>query len=181
MFNEYVNEKNKKILELENRRKIYELVKEYSGCHFRELERKSNISIGILKYHLNFLSKHELIKQEKYGQKIRYFPKYFQSENTKLLSLLRQDKVRKIILFLLINKNPNHEDIVKFIQAPPSTVSWHIKKLLQENIISQKKEGRKTRYHLIIDEEEIKKLLILYKESFLDSLVNRTIEMWEIK
>lgn len=30
-------------------------------------------------------------------------------------------------------------------------------------------------------EEEIIKLLVAYKESFLDSLVNKTIEMWEIK
>jgi len=48
-------------------------------------------------------------------------------------------------------------------------------------VISHVKEGRKTSYKLLINEEEIMKLLVYYKESFLDSLVNKTIEMWEIK
>ena len=181
MLQEYLSEKNKKILELENRRKAYELVKKYSGCHFRELERKSNLPAGVLKYHLDFLNRHEIIRQEKDGNNMRYFPATIQLENTKLLSLLRRDSIRKIILFILVNKNPHHEDIASFVHLSPSTVSWHIKKLLKNNIISQMKEGRKTVYRLLIEEDKIIKTLILYKESFLDSLVNKTIEMWDIK
>lgn len=178
---EYLDEKNKKILELETRRKIYEIVKKHSGSHFRELERISKLPTGVLNYHLNFLTKHELITQEKDGNNIRYFLKNIDFENRKLLSLLRQESIRKIILFILTNKNSYHEDIVRSVSLSPSTVSWHIKKLLSSGTIEQIKEGRKTSYKLLINEEEIIKLLVAYKESFLDSLVNKTIEMWEIK
>ncbi len=181
MSYEYLDEKNKKILELETRKSIYELVKRYSGCHFRELERKSKLSTGILKYHLDFLAKHNLIKQEKDGNNLRYFLSDIQIENRKLLSFLRQESIRKIILFMLANKDCHHEDIVRFVKLSASTVSWHLKKLLRNNVITQIKEGRKTIYKLLINEEEIVKLLIYYKESFLDSLVNKTIEMWNIK
>ncbi|MEK6935005.1 MAG: winged helix-turn-helix transcriptional regulator [Nanoarchaeota archaeon] len=180
MLQEYLSEKNKKILELETRRKIYELVKKYSGCHFRELERKSNLPTGVLQYHLNYLTKNELIKQEKVGNNICYFLNVL-SENWKLLSLLRQKNIRKIILFILTNKNHYHLDIVRFTNLSPSTVSWHLNKLIKNGIIAQAKEGRKTNYKLLIDEKEIIRLLISYKESFFDSLVNKTIEMWEIK
>lgn len=178
---EYLDGKNKKILELETRSKVYELVKKYSGCHFRELERISKLSSGVLKYHLNFLAKHGLIKQEKDGNNLRYFLVDIQFENIRLLSLLRQRSIRKIILFMLIKDDFYYEDLVESVKLSPSTVSWHLKKLLVNGIISQHKTGRKTKYKLLASEEEIVKLLISYKESFLDSLVNKTIEMWEIK
>ncbi len=177
---EYFHDKNGKILELESRKKIYELVKKHSGCHFRELERKSNFPTGVLKYHLDFLAKHNLIKREKDGNNIRYFLLDIHLENRKLLSLLRQESIRKIILSILANQNCHHEDIVRFVNLSPSTVSWHIRKLVNAQIISQIKEGRKTTYKILIDKEEIIKILVAYKESFLDSLVNKTIEMWDI-
>jgi len=181
MSYEYLKEKNKKVLELETRRKVYGLVKKYSGCHFREIERKGKFSTGVIKYHLDFLTKHGLIKQEKDGNSLRYFLTDIQSENRKLLGLLRQDSIRKIILFILTKKDVHHEDIVRFVNLSPSTVSWHIKKLLRNEIITRVKVGRKTTYKLLIQEEEIVRLLISYNESFLDTLVNKTIEMWDIK
>ncbi len=181
MSHEYYDEKNKKILELETRRKIYELVKRYSGDHFRALERKSNLSVGVLKYHINFLTKHNFIRQEKDGNNTRYFIANIQHENRKLLGLLRQKNIRKIILCIFSNENCHHEDIVKYVNISPSTVSWYLKRLEREEIISYVKDGRKTTYSLRIDKEEIVKLLVTYKESFLDALVNKTVEMWEIR
>ena len=175
----FLDEKEKKILELKARRKIYEVVREFAGCHFREIERKSNLSTGLVRYHLSFLAKQGLIKEDKDKNNIRYFPREFKSENKKLLGLLRQKSVREIVLFILAHSDCNHEQIVQTVKVSPSTVSWHLKKLIENNIITNVKTGRKTIYKLLIDEEEIIKLLIIYKESFLDSLVDKTIETWE--
>ncbi len=172
--------KSEKILELETRKRIYEIVKKYSGCHFREFERISRIPYGTLKYHLNFLIKHDLIIYKKEDNRVRYFPKDFQTENIKLLSLLRQKVIRKIILFLAINEKSGHEEISNFLELSPSTVSWHLNKLVRENIMVSEKEGRKTKYKLAVDKNEIIKILVIYKESFLDSFVNRVIEMWDL-
>ena len=175
---DFLDEKEKKILELKSRMKIYGVVKKFAGCHFREIERKSNLLTGTVKYHLSYLTKYSLIKEEKDGGNTRYFPKDFKSENKKLLGLLRQKKVREIILFILTNPNYNHEQIVKAVKVSPSTVSWYIKKLEENNIVGFIKDGRKTSYNIVIDKEEIIKLLITYQESFLDSIVDRVIEMW---
>ena len=175
------NIKTEGILELENRRKIFEIVKKYSGCHFREIERKSDIAHGTLKYHLNFLNKHGLIIQKKDNNTIRYFPKDFQASKTNLLSFLRQSSLRKIILYVLMNENCSHEEISRFVQLSPSTISWHLNKLLSAGVIGRKRRGRKTQYVIAIDKNEIIKLLITYKDSFLDSIVNKAIEMWELR
>ena len=181
MLTESQNRKKDKILALETRKRIYELVKKFSGCHFREIERKSGMPHGTLKYHLNFLVKHSLLSYKKENNTLRYFPIEFKIENIGLLSFLRQNATRKIILFILENENCNHEEITKFVGLSPSTVSWHLNKLIYAGIIASKKAGRKSEFKIAIDKNEVIKLLITYKESFFDLLVNKTIEMWEIR
>ncbi|MEK6819517.1 MAG: winged helix-turn-helix transcriptional regulator, partial [Nanoarchaeota archaeon] len=115
--------KSEKILELETRKRIYYIIKKYAGCHFREIQRKSKISHGTLKYNLNFLVKHDLILEQKENNSLYYFPKNFQTEKTKLLSHLRQKPTRNIILFITLNQNCIHSEIVRFVGSSPSTVS----------------------------------------------------------
>ena len=173
-----LNEKER-ILKLDVRRKLYRLVLRYAGCHFREIERKSGLSTGSVKYHLDYLARHNLIRQEKEGNNLRYFPFKVKSESATLLGLLRQRSVRHILLFILIHENCNHEQIVKSVSLSPSTVSWHLKKLEDADVICSHKHGRYKSYSIIIKKEEIINLLIIYRESFLDTLVDRVIEMWE--
>ena len=180
MSHEFLDEKDRKVLELDARKKIYHLIKEFAGCHFREVERISKLPTGTVKYHLDYLTKHGLINQVKEGNNLRYFPRNFHSENKKLMGLLRQKSIRNILLFILMHNNCNHNQIVKYVKLSPSTVSWHLKKLEESNIIGFIRKGRNTYYNILINKEEIINLLITYKESFLDSLVDRVIEMWEI-
>lgn len=178
MTTEFLDESEKKVLELESRRNIYEIVKKYAGSHFREIERRTGLSTGTVKYHLTYLAKSGLIEEQKDGNNIRYFPKYFDTKNKDILSLLRQKSVRDIILFILTNNNCNHETIVKAVNVSPSTVSWHLKKLQDSNVVGYVKKGRKTYYNILIDKDEIIKLLITYQESFFDSMVDRIVEMF---
>lgn len=174
------SEKEKKILELDTRKKIYETVRKFAGCHFREIVRKSGLSNGSVRYHLHYLVHHNLIKEEKKGNTIVYFPMEFKPENSKLLSLLRQKSLRDIILFILTHKDCEHSEIVNFVKLSPSTVTWHLKKLEEEKIIASAKIGRTKNYRILIDNEEIINLLITYKESFLDSLVDNIIDTWNL-
>ena len=175
----FLDEKEKKVLELKARRKIYEVVSKFAGSHFREIERKSELPGGTVRYHVFYLLKHGLIKEQKDKNNLRYFPKEFKSENKKLLGLLRQKKIREILLFILLNPNCNHAQIVSAVNVSPSTVSWHLKKLEEDKIVRPIVKGRKTFYNLLVNKEEIINLLISYQESFLDSLVDRVIEMWD--
>jgi len=180
MTPDFLDENEKKALELDARRKIYDAVRKFAGCHFREIERKSGLSTGFIKYHLNHLTKHGLIKEERDGNNLRYYPREFGSENKKLLGLLRQKSIRKIILFVMTHNNCSHEQIARYVGLSPSTVSWHLKKLGEFSIVGFKKQGRKAAYTILTDKEKIINLLITYKQSFLDSMVDSVIEMWEL-
>ena len=179
MTPEFLSDQERRALEVEVRRKIYQIVRSYAGSHFREIERKSKLSTGSVQYHLNYLEKQRLIRSEKEGNTIRYFPRDFKPENKKIMGFLRQRSIRKIILFILTHQNCNHEQIVQSVKLAPSTVSWHLKKLEDANIISFLKKGRKTHYKILSNKDEIMNLLISYQESFLDSMVDNIVEMWE--
>ena len=175
-----LKEQDKKVLAIEARKTIYLVVKKYAGSHFREIQRKSKLAVGSVQHHLHYLVKHGLIKEVKEGKNVVYFPREIESGSTKILSFLRQKSIRDILLHILVNKNCNHEQFVKVVKLSPSTISWHLKKLQQADIISSTKKGRKTFYKLVVNEKELVTLLITYQESFVDKLVDRVIEMWGV-
>lgn len=169
-----------KALELPTRKKLYREVKHAPGIHFRELKRRTGLAIGSLQYHLDVLTNVHLIKMQKRGKFIRYFPvigEHTESEKT-TLALLREESVRKIILFLIQKKRATNRQLAKFLELAPSTVSFHMQKLLKSNLVGKKRTRKKT-YFFLVNAEEAKHLLTSYRKSFLDELVDSFVEMWE--
>jgi len=167
-------------MELETRRKIYELIRKSPGIHFREIERRLNIAVGNLQYHLYYLEKKNLIRSEQDGEYTRYYPKDCKLDeiDKKILSFLRRRTARRILIYLLTNPNANNKEIAQGIGLSPSTISWHLNKLVEAKIVERKKEGRES-FFRVKDPERVARLLITYKESFLDKLVEGFVEVWE--
>jgi len=96
------------ILKLETRRTIYDFIMKYPGLHLREISRRTNIPLGSLKYHLNFLNKYGLIAPKSDHRYIRYYVKQTVGKKDKeILNLLRQETPLRIILMLL-TPGPGH-------------------------------------------------------------------------
>jgi predicted transcriptional regulator len=170
--------KEKNILKVTTRKRIYDVIKKYAGIHPREIERITGLATGSVHHHIHYLKKYDLIKEEKVGNNLRYFPNEINQGNKKLLSLLRQKNLRKILLFILNKKTCTQKDIIIFMNRSPSTISWYMKRLVQERMLSSKKQGKEIVYKIMVDHHTIMNLLITYQESFLDKLVDQTIEMW---
>jgi predicted transcriptional regulator len=94
--------------------------------------------------------------------------------------LLRRSGCRHILLQLLDNPNLNNKELSQAAGLSPSAISWNLKKLIEAGIIERKKTGRISNF-TIIDPAAVAELLICYKESFLDTLVDGFIKMWEFK
>lgn len=167
------------VLELDARRKLYDIVKRHAGCHFREIQRVAGLSFGSASYHLAYLQKHGLIKETKDGNNRRYFPIQVDVQDEVFLMLLRQRSIRSILLFILTHEGCNHQEISTSVKLSSSTTTWHLKKLLEKAIIESMKNGKYNGYFLIVPKERIMNLLICYKESFVDELVDGLIELWE--
>ncbi len=175
----FSSEKEQEILALASRRTIYALVKKFSGCNFHELERKSGLPTSTLQYHLHYLTKHGLLSMQRDGNKIRYFTQHVPQEDKQLLVLLRQQTIRHLLLFILTHKTCRQKDLIDFLKLSPSTVSGYLARLVENGALQIITKHKENSYHLAVEEKAMIALLVTYKESFFDKLVDQTIEMWE--
>ena len=170
--------KEEEVLLLDVRKKIYLIINRFPASHFRELQRRIGIATGNLEHHLNYLEKTNLIKIEKLVEKRRLYPLGLNDYERKILGILRQKNFRKIILKHLDDGFLNHRDIANYLQISPSSTTWYLNRLIDNNILVVSTNGRKKIYQLK-DKHELIKVLIAYKKSFLDVLVDKFVDTWE--
>jgi len=153
----------KQVLDLEIRRKIYNVIKRDPGLHASKIAEIMVIKGQLADYHLQYLEKKEIITAIKEGGYRRYYVKgTLGAKDKRRISILRREVPLRIVLFLLKNQNSQHKDILQHIDIAPSTLSYHLKNLEKHDIIAVRSiEGQK-RYK-VLNEEEITEHLIRYK------------------
>ena len=60
---------------------------------------------------------------------------------------------------MLVGKDYTHSSIKNFVKLSGSTVSWHLNKLVDKNVIAKVQSGKTVRYKLTLDREKIVKLI----------------------
>ncbi len=162
-------------LELANRKRIFEAVRQNPGVHFRGLQRLVDMRAGVLSYHLVYLVDKGLLTMNKERDFTRYFPGgRLDREKQRMLSALRQEIPRGIILFLLANPGATHGQVLEGFTISGGTLSYHVKKLVAKGLVRVERTGRES--HLtVIEPDKISDLLVVYRRSFLDKLVDEFI------
>lgn len=159
-------------LDLANRKRIYECIRGSPGLHFREIQRRTALPIGVLEYHLNYLVQKELITLERQENFSRYYPGgQLNKEKQKILSVLRQEIPRGIVLYLLRNPGATHTELLRSFTISGGTLSYHMKKLTSKGVVSAEKRGRES-FLRVMDPEKVADLLIIYRRTFFDKLVD---------
>ena len=124
------------ILKLKIRQEIYNYILENPSSYLREISRNMNIPKTTLKYHLDYLEKHNLITPKLEDKYKRYYVKDKLGQREKeLLNLLRQEVPRNIILYLIFHIVCSQIELSKALGKHPSTISFHLKKLRDLGII----------------------------------------------
>jgi predicted transcriptional regulator len=165
------------ILENENRRKIYRVIEANQGIHLRELQRVTNLPLTTLDYHLTYMARKGIIYSETEGHFKRYYTKPLDNQDKKVLSALRQNKLREIVLFVMSNKKVKYQLLSEYFKLPHSTLSCYLKSLVDNNILIKEKIGYETIY-IVKDEDRVAKVLVAYKKSVLDMIVDKTLSAW---
>jgi predicted transcriptional regulator len=162
------------VLENETRRRVYWFVKSNPGLHLRELQRRLNIPLSSLDYHLGYLVHRDLLFRDGDGFYTRYFDEELNTKDRTILSILRQRRLREIILVVLSEVKVSYSYLMSSLNIPASTLSLYLKKLVENEIIERHSVGRET-YYTLKDEEKIASLVILYRTSFVDRLIDNAL------
>jgi DNA-binding transcriptional ArsR family regulator len=126
------------LLHLDTRRNIYNVILENPGIHFRELSRKLDMPITTLDYHLNHFRKRGLISIRTSDNYKRFYVKDKVGVKEKeIFNVLRQAVPRNIVLYLMFGYACSKMDLCKELDKHPSTIDFHLKKLVKLDIIKK--------------------------------------------
>ena len=165
------------ILANENRRKIYAVIEENPGVHLRELQRVLSMPLTTLEYHLGYMVRKKIVFGETDAQYKRYYAKPLDREDKKVLSALRQRKLREIVFIVLVNGKVRYQFLAEHLKLPHSTLSLYLKYLVDNTILAREKIGYENMY-TVQDEDRVAKVLVAYKTSFVDKLVDKALNTW---
>jgi predicted transcriptional regulator len=153
----------------ELQQKLLVCIDENPGIRYRELLRLINFSNGVLSYHVNKLEKLDLVNVERKNRLTRFFPRNISNEVMGILGNLRNLTSYEIIKLLSERGPISQQEIVKYTRKAASTISWRMKKLIDDNIICIKDKD------FNYDENKEFGSKIQYKKVKLYDLLNRNL------
>ncbi len=163
---------------ISNARRILMEIERSPGVHQRELQRRLDLPTGVIEYHLHRLAKERLVVERKEGGYTRYFPERgLGEEERKVLSFLRQETPRLVILFLLDSPGARHGDILRSLDISGATLTHHLKRMVAGGVLVELHESG-TRYR-VAKPDEARRMLVTYRQSFFDAVVDQIVAAWE--
>ena len=144
-------------------------IDENPGIRYRELLRLIKFPNGVLSYHVNKLEKLDLVNVERKNRLTRFFPRNISNEVMGILGNLRNQTSYEIIKLLSERGPISQQEIVKSTRKAASTISWRMKKLVDDNIICIKDKD------FNYDENKDFGSKIQYKKVKLYDLLNRNL------
>jgi predicted transcriptional regulator len=155
------------------RDEIYDFIEENPGIRYRELTRIAGISNGVLTYHLGLLEKFGQIKVERQSNNkvTRYFVANIPKKDSDIIGHFRSRVTRDIVFFVLESEFCTFNEIVDHVRKAPSTVSWYIKRLKERGIL-RVIYGDEHQLYSLIDRMVVNDILLKYKQSFTDKIID---------
>ena len=160
--------------------KIIHFIIKFPGVRYRELMRLTGLSNGVLTYHLNKLDHSGIVKIDRINNRVtRYYSSDISDEESKILAILRQKSTRSVLLFISDHDQCSFNEIVDYTNKVPSTVSWHLMRLKESNIIRIRRQKDYNIYELSIDKSFLLDTLQKYSNSLNSDIVEDYVEMME--
>jgi len=142
------------------------------------MEKALSLSLGDLQYHLQQLENGGLITSHDDGRRKRYFVKqeinYLDRE---LISFIQMRTPRKIMMILLLHPGLSFKELLSEFPFTKGALSFHLKKLLNAQILLQTKQEHHHTYK-VNDEERVRNLLIIYRSKIFDDAADGFIDLW---
>jgi len=155
--------------------KILEFIISNPSSHLRKIKNNLGYSIGTVQYYLTMLEKEGKIK----SIKTRFYKNYYSVDESdeKILSILNLDSPRNIVMYLIQHEPATHQDIAQGIGLSSSTISWHMKRLIEFQVVKKKYSGKYTVYRLT-DKNNVLNSINKYKSTVWNTMVNNMTDVF---
>ncbi len=109
-----------------------------------------------------------------------YAARFITPEEKMILSIIRKELPRTIVLFIMERGVARNTDLSNAFNVSGATISYHLKRMVEKNILSVRQSGRERIYE-IKNPEAVMDVLIKYRKSFADALTDKIIRSWTLK
>lgn len=135
------------LLDNDTREELYEAVKDQPGIHAHALSQAVEIGWGTTVYHLRRLEKNGMVTSEKRGRYRRFFPAAgYVARTREILSVLQNETTNDIARTVLKEPGLNQKAICEKLDISPSLANWHIKRLVEADLVEKERRGRTVHY-----------------------------------
>lgn len=147
------------------RAEVYDAVRRYPGIHLRALERTLGVSAQLVNYHLRKLVEEGFVEVHEQGGYSRYYPTSkgkaakVTAKDQPLVGLLREEVPLHIVLVLLDHGPQSHAQLLARIGGAKSTLSYHLAKLAQLDIVEREPGTPRLR---LAERDRVYRLLLTY-------------------
>jgi DNA-binding MarR family transcriptional regulator len=141
----YSKLRKEQILDHFTRGKIYGYILANPGDHYNAIQKALDIPNGTFAYHLQVLEKEGYIKSTREGINRCFFPAGVRLPPQG--STLRAGQ-RMIIEKIMEEPGLSQKDIANAIGVSPSTVSYHLKDLLEIGVVETERLGMRQKYYI---------------------------------
>lgn len=130
--------------ELDIRRRIVRLVREFPGLHVREVARRLGTSVALVEYHLAALLAEGVLQEQREERYQRLFapgPGTPDAAQRKVLGLLRSRIPLQVTLHLLEHGPQKHGQVAEALGLGKSKLSFHLRKLEAAGLVRKAPDG----------------------------------------
>jgi len=163
----------------DTRQAICTLIKKNPGLHLSKIAEMLNMRTSLAEYHLLYMERENTILsiKEDRGYYKRFYLKDFDlgAQDKKILALLRHKSLLKIALILIKNPRLKHKELSMKLKLSPSTLSYHLNILLENDIIDVFHYGKEKGYSL----KNEKELLWIIRKYKLGVLIEGFKDVWD--
>lgn len=165
------------LLDLEARRRLFQLIQDYPGLHEREAARQLGTSQALVHFHRAILEEHGLVRIERSDGTLRMYASVARSsptaEERKLLGALRNRTNLHVALYMLnLGRPAKHLEIVDGLSMGKSMVSFYLRKLERAGIVEKNSDG----LFQVIEPRKVS--LVLTKFQPTPDLLEEFTELW---
>lgn len=140
----------KNVMDNPARSGIYDAIRAAPGIHLRALSNRAAMPLSTLRYHLAVLQDHHKITALNEDGHLRFYENSgtYTAAQQRVLKHLRNTTTRDILIGIQEHPGSSRQEIAETVGISGPAVTWHIKKLIEDRIIRQERDGRAVRYRI---------------------------------
>jgi predicted transcriptional regulator len=130
--------------------RILEYINSHPGVHLRQMCRELGLAMGDVQYHIRRLELDGRITSARRGLYRFFYPSLLFGQKQKdVLSFLSLETPREILLSIIERPDIGQDELSRAAGISQPSVSWHLKRLIELQIVEKRQSGRVTGYRVV--------------------------------